>query len=67
MMGGTGRTAEDPAAGAWFDPSKFLDTIPLRRMAEVEDVAGSILFLIGPAARFITGQTIHINGGRTMP
>lgn len=67
MRGGTGRTAEDPAAGAWFDPSKFLDTIPLRRMAEVEDVAGVILFLFGPAARFITGQTIHINGGRTMP
>lgn len=37
------------------------------RLAEVNDVVGSVLFLIGPAARFITGQTIHVNGGRFMP
>ena len=67
MMGGTGRGPEDASAGAWFDPSRFLDSIPLKRMAEVDDVVGPILFLIGPAARFITGQTLHVNGGRTTP
>jgi 3-oxoacyl-[acyl-carrier protein] reductase len=67
MMGGTGRSEEDPAAAAWFTPGPYLQSFPLGRMAEVADVVGSVLFLIGPAARFITGQTIHINGGRFMP
>jgi 3-oxoacyl-[acyl-carrier protein] reductase len=67
MRGGTGRSAENPEDGQWFDPSRFLDGIPLKRMALVDDVVGPILFLIGPASRFVTGQTIHINGGRLTP
>jgi 3-oxoacyl-[acyl-carrier protein] reductase len=67
MMGGTGRSAEDPAAATWFDPAPYVQAFPLRRMAEVSDIVGPVLFLLGPAARFITGQTLHINGGRFMP
>jgi len=39
------------------------NTTLLGRRGTVEDVAGLILFLCGPDARYITGQTIHANGG----
>jgi 3-oxoacyl-[acyl-carrier protein] reductase len=67
MMGGTGRSTEDPASAAWFTPGPYVQAFPLGRLAEVSDVVGPVLFLIGPAARFITGQTLHVNGGRFMP
>jgi NAD(P)-dependent dehydrogenase (short-subunit alcohol dehydrogenase family) len=35
----------------------------LRRVAEPEDVAAAILFICSPAARQITGQTIHTSAG----
>jgi len=39
---------------------------PAGFVAEVEDVAGVVAFLAGPDARFITGQTLLIDGGRWM-
>jgi NAD(P)-dependent dehydrogenase (short-subunit alcohol dehydrogenase family) len=38
----------------------------LGRMAEPEDIADVVLFLVTDAARYITGQTIHVNGGQIM-
>jgi 3-oxoacyl-[acyl-carrier protein] reductase len=35
-------------------------------MAEHEDIADVVLFLVTDAARYITGQTIHVNGGQIM-
>jgi 3-oxoacyl-[acyl-carrier protein] reductase len=35
----------------------------LGRRGTAEDVAGMVLWLCGPDARFVTGQTIHANGG----
>jgi NAD(P)-dependent dehydrogenase (short-subunit alcohol dehydrogenase family) len=64
MSGGLGRHDSD---GDWFDPAPYIPLIPLQRLAEVDDVVGAVLFLASPAASFITGQTIHINGGRYMP
>jgi 3-oxoacyl-[acyl-carrier protein] reductase len=64
MKGGLGRGDSD---GSWFDPTPYLPLIPLRRLAQVEDVVGPILFLASPAAAFMTGQTVHVNGGRFMP
>lgn len=52
--------------GRWFDPTPYVPTIPLQRLAEVDDVIGPLLFLASPAAGFMTGQTLHINGGRHM-
>lgn len=39
---------------------------PLRRLGEPDDVAGAAVFLSAPAARFITGQIIVIDGGATV-
>lgn len=40
--------------------------IPLGRWGEADEIAATIRFLCGPGAGFITGQTIHVNGGQTM-
>jgi len=40
--------------------------IPMGRVAQPEDVAGCVLFLVSGAGSYITGQTIHVNGGLVM-
>ena len=37
--------------------------VPLGRMARVEDIVGPVLFLVSPAAAYITGQNLHVDGG----
>ena len=41
--------------------------IPLGRLGGPEDVASVIAFLASPGAAYITGETIHVNGGMYMP
>ena len=41
----------------------FLNLVPLKRPGQVEDVANVVNFLVSPAADYITGQVIHIDGG----
>jgi 3-oxoacyl-[acyl-carrier protein] reductase len=41
-------------------------TIPLRRVARPEDIAGPILFLCSPLARHITGEVLNVNGGSVL-
>ncbi len=45
----------------------YLSGIPMGRLAEPADVIGPILFLAGPGARYMTGQVLHVNGGRITP
>jgi 3-oxoacyl-[acyl-carrier protein] reductase len=40
--------------------------IPLRRIAQPEEIASTAVFLAGPGATFITGQCISPNGGAVM-
>jgi len=40
--------------------------IPLGRLGEIDDVAGVARFLVGPAARYITGQVLAVDGGMVM-
>jgi 3-oxoacyl-[acyl-carrier protein] reductase len=44
----------------------LLDHIPLGRLGAVEDIAASVIFLASPQAGYITGTTLHVNGGMYM-
>ncbi|MDB5804720.1 MAG: 3-oxoacyl-[acyl-carrier protein] reductase [Betaproteobacteria bacterium] len=44
----------------------LLAQIPLARLGAVEDVAAAVAFLASPAAAYITGTTLHVNGGMYM-
>lgn len=40
--------------------------IPMARLGDAEDIAQAVAFLVSPAAGYITGQTLHVNGGMYM-
>ena len=44
---------------------RLLSRIPLGRVAEVDDVAGAVLFFLAPASSFVTGQVLYLDGGIT--
>lgn len=46
--------------------NKLLERIPLGRLGKVEDVAAAVAFLASPVASYISGETIHVNGGMYM-
>ncbi len=45
---------------------KLIEQIPLRRLGRPEDVAGAVLFLVGPGGAYVSGTTVHVNGGMYM-
>ncbi|HEY6892959.1 MAG TPA: 3-oxoacyl-ACP reductase FabG [Rhodanobacteraceae bacterium] len=45
----------------------LLARIPLGRLGTPDDVAAAVAFLAAPAAGYITGMTLHVNGGMLMP
>ena len=47
--------------------TKVLNTIPLGWIAEPDDVAAPMLFLSGPALRYMTGYIIYVNEGWFSP
>ncbi len=44
----------------------LLSQIPLGRLGSAEEIAATVVFLSSPAAAYITGETIHVNGGMVM-
>lgn len=55
------RLSLDPA-----DDARAASQIPLGRLGTPEDVAGAIAYLVSPAAAYVTGNTIDVNGGYRM-
>jgi NAD(P)-dependent dehydrogenase (short-subunit alcohol dehydrogenase family) len=53
----------------WLEDPDFyknlIGRIPMGRIAETDDVVGAVLFLVSPAADFITGHTLFLDGGVT--
>jgi len=45
---------------------RFVASIPMGRAGTAEEVADAIVFLASPAARYITGETLEVNGGMLM-
>ncbi|MBS7457630.1 3-oxoacyl-ACP reductase FabG [Coralloluteibacterium stylophorae] len=45
----------------------LLEQIALGRLGVAEDIAHAVAFLAGPTASYITGETLHVNGGMYMP
>jgi NAD(P)-dependent dehydrogenase (short-subunit alcohol dehydrogenase family) len=59
----------DFARALWENPkiaAAAAAATPLQRLGEPDDVAGAVAFLSSPAARYITGQSIVIDGGATI-
>lgn len=44
----------------------LLGQIPLGRLGSADEIAATVVFLASPAAAYITGETIHVNGGMYM-
>jgi len=47
--------------------ASLLTQIPVARLGSPADVAAAVLFLASPQAGYITGETLHVNGGMYMP
>lgn len=53
----------------WFNriSENYVASIPLQRVAVPADIVGPIMFLLGDASSYMTGQVLHLNGGRLTP
>jgi 3-oxoacyl-[acyl-carrier protein] reductase len=59
----------DLTAGVLSDPAKRAEierTIPLGRVAQPDDIAGAILFLVSDLARHVQGEVLNVNGGSVL-
>jgi len=63
---GPGMTRTEFSRPIWSNPEierTLTSRIPMGRLAEPEDIVGAVLFLCSDASKFITGQSIYVDGG----
>ena len=58
----TDMTKELPEANR----AAMLDQVPLGRLGDSDDIANAVLFLASKGGAYITGETLHVNGGMVM-
>ena len=59
-----GPTRTDGVAAKWGDTNEELGrALPLGRTAHASEIAEAVLFLASPRSSFITGSTLHVDGG----
>ncbi len=46
--------------------AKLVENVPLGRLGSARDIAEAVLYLVSPGASYVTGATIHVNGGMYM-
>jgi 3-oxoacyl-[acyl-carrier protein] reductase len=44
----------------------IMGAIPMRRMGKGDEIASSVVYLASNEAAYVTGQTLHVNGGMAM-
>jgi NAD(P)-dependent dehydrogenase (short-subunit alcohol dehydrogenase family) len=60
-------TAQPRYGSSEAELAEMAAAIPVGRMAMPSDIAGMAAFLASDLAAFMTGQTVHVNGGTYMP
>ncbi len=63
---GPGLTRTHFSQPIWANPEverQLVTRVPMARLAEPEDIVGAVLFLCSDAARFVTGQSLYVDGG----
>ena len=63
---GPGLTRTHFSQPIWANPEverQLVTRVPMARLAEPEDIVGAVLFLCSDSARFITGQSLYVDGG----
>lgn len=66
IRGGYGRGGVEEGPPARISIEAYEKMVPLGRIAAPEDITGPILFLLSDAARYVTGQVLHVSGGAMM-
>jgi len=62
LKGGTGRDVKQTG----LDMQRFVQGNPMQRLGQPSEIGHVLLFLLSPAASYIHGQTVHVNGGSHM-
>lgn len=61
-----GMTFSRSTEKGWSDPAAVefrAGKVPLRRLAQPEDIAGAVAYLVGPESGYVTGENINVDGG----